>query len=121
MRTELSIREHRAVEEWLDRLIGAIRANGDFLASFREAHRLAMEHYRGEESLLAEIARQEPEVAKKLAAQHAEALEIAAGVEQAIAAGQAEDALRLAKRFHAIAQHNIIEEERDVFPLTAEW
>ena len=25
--------------------------------------------------------------------------------------------LALARRFHAIAQHNIIEEERDVFPL----
>jgi hypothetical protein len=46
---------------------------------------------------------------------------MAAGLEEAVAAGQAGDTLLLARRFHAIAQHNIIEEERDVFPLTEWW
>jgi hypothetical protein len=46
---------------------------------------------------------------------------MAAGLEEAVATGHAGDSLRLARRFHAIAQHNIIEEERDVFPLAERW
>jgi hypothetical protein len=105
------------MEERLDRLISQINCGGDFLESFRAAYRLAAAHYSAEESLISEIARMQPAVAQKLRAQHAEALEMAAGVEEAVSAGQTADALRLVKRFHAIAQHNIIEEERDVFPL----
>jgi ribosomal protein L9 len=121
VKTESSRRQHRAMEQSLDDLLSAIRAHAGFLESFRKAHRLAAEHYRAEEGLLAEIARHEAPLAEKMAAQHAEALEMAAGLEEAVAAGQAGDALRLARRFHAIAQHNIIEEERDVFPLAERW
>ncbi|MGA2197888.1 MAG: hemerythrin domain-containing protein [Bryobacteraceae bacterium] len=121
MKTEASRRQHRAMEQHLDDLLFAIEANAQFLNSFRKAHRLAAEHYRAEEELLREIVRHEAALAEKMAAQHAEALEMAAGLEEAVAAGQAGDALRLARRFHAIAQHNIIEEERDVFPLAERW
>ena len=109
------------MEQHLDDLLSAIEANAGFLQSFRKAHTLATEHYRAEEGFLAEIARHEAALAEKMAAQHAEALEMAAGLEEAMAAGQTGDALRLARRFHAIAQHNIIEEERDVFPLAERW
>ena len=121
MTTEASRRQHRAMEQRLDDLLSAIEASAGFLESFRKAHRLAEEHYRAEEELLAGIARHDAVLAEKMAAQHAEALEMAAGLEEAVAAGQAGDALRLARRFHAIAQHNIIEEERDVFPLAEGW
>jgi hypothetical protein len=109
------------MERHLDDLLSAIETNAGFLESFRKAHSLAAEHYRAEEELLREIAWHEAAVAEKMAAQHAEALEMAAGLEEAVAAGQAGDALRLARRFHAIAQHNLIEEERDVFPLAERW
>ena len=121
VKTEASRRQHRAMEQHLDDLLCAIEANTHFLESFRKAHKLAAEHYRAEEELLREIARHGAALAKKMAAQHAEALEMAAALEEAVAAGQAGDALRLARRFHAIAQHNIIEEERDVFPLAEQW
>ena len=119
--TEASRQQHRAMEQHLDDLLSAIEASADFLESFRKAYGLAAEHYHAEEELLAEIARREAALAEKMAAQHAEALEMAACLEEAVAAGQASDALRLARRFHAIAQHNIIEEERDVFPLAERW
>ena len=112
-----SINQHRAMEHSLDALIAALRAGSAFTEIFPEAARLAIAHYAAEEPLLNHLARIEPAVAAKLAAQHDEALEIAARLEEAVAAGQAADALALARRFHAIAQHNIIEEERDVFPL----
>lgn len=109
--------EHRALEEHLDALMAAIRSGNDLVASFRRAARLAAAHYRNEEPFLEGLGRYEPALAAKIAAQHAEAAEIAARLEEAIAAGQTSDVLSLARRFHAIAQHNIIEEERDVFPL----
>jgi ribosomal protein L9 len=121
VKTEASRRQHHAMEQLLDDLLSAIEADAGFLESFCKAHSLAAEHYRAEEGLLVEIARHDAALAEKMAAQHAEALEMAAGLEEAVAAGQAGDVLRLARRFHAIAQHNIIEEERDVFPLAERW
>jgi hemerythrin-like domain-containing protein len=109
------------MEQFLDDLLSSTEANADFLESFRKAHSLAAEHYRVEDGLLQEIARHEAALAEKMTAQHAEALELAAALEEAVATGQTGDALRLARRFHAIAQHNIIEEERDVFPLAERW
>jgi len=52
-----------------------------------------------------------------LKAQHEEASEISARLEESLAAGEATDVAYLARRFLAIARHNMIEEERDVFPL----
>jgi len=52
--------------------------------------------------------------------QHAEVLEIGLQVEDSFGIGQTSDAMALIRRFLALAQHNIIEEERDVFPLLPE-
>jgi hypothetical protein len=109
--------EHRALEEHLDELLAAIRSGDGLVESFRRAEVLAVAHYRREESFLKRLSRYQPALAAKIAAQHADAMEIAARLEEAIAASQRPDVLSLARRFHAIAQHNIIEEERDVFPL----
>ena len=111
--------EHRALEEHLDALLAAIPSGGGLVESFRRAQGLAAAHYRQEESFLERFSRHEPALAAKITAQHAEAMEIAARLEEAIAAGQRSDVVALARRFHAVAQHNIIEEERDVFPLAA--
>jgi hemerythrin-like domain-containing protein len=59
----------------------------------------------------------DPGLASKLTAQHDEALEIAARLDESLGAGATGDVLYLARRFLAIVQHNIIEEVRDVFPL----
>lgn len=101
--------EHREIEAELDRLGASLRAGAADLDSFRRAWTLCRAHYPAEEEHLAAV---HPEAARKLARQHAEALEIAEHVESAGA-----DQMQLLRRFAAIAQHNIIEEERDVFPL----
>ncbi|MBS1857826.1 MAG: hypothetical protein JST11_20825 [Acidobacteria bacterium] len=62
-----------------------------------------------------------PRLAEKLRAQHDEALEIAGRLEESQAAGHSRDVDYLLRRFLAIAQHNMIEEERDVFPLARRW
>jgi hypothetical protein len=49
-------------------------------------------------------------------AQHAEILELGREVLGSLDAGQHDDAARIALRFLALARHNMIEEERDVFP-----
>lgn len=83
---------------------------GSWTDAFRDAREALQGHYRNEDRWLGGIS-------PKMLAQHDEARELAAAVEQSIAAGQPEDALQLVRRFLAIAQHNMIEEERDVFPL----
>ncbi len=85
--------------------------------SFRQAHSALRRHYPAEKGFLEKLALHHPGLAAKMAAQHAEVLELALGAEEAVAAGQSSDMLSLARRFQALAQHNIIEEERDVFPL----
>jgi hypothetical protein len=46
-------------------------------------------------------------------------MEIAGHLATALAGSDEAEALRLVRRFHAMAQHNLIEEERDVFPVAA--
>jgi len=93
----------------------AIQRGGSLGGVLGTAAEKAAAHYGREEALLARLARHDPALAAKMAAQHAEALEIAGrAVECADQPGG--DLPYLARRFHAIAQHNIIEEERDVFP-----
>ena len=53
--------------------------------------------------------------AHKLLAQHHDVLELAVGAVEALGAGQHQDAVAIAKRFIALASHNLIEEERDWF------
>jgi len=102
--------EHREIETALER----ISAENLDIEAFRHAHSLCERHYRREEVFLARLPAQ---LAAKLRAQHAEALEIADRLAESLGAGQTADAIYLVRRFLAIVQHNIIEEERDVFPL----
>jgi cell division septum initiation protein DivIVA len=111
------VEEHRALEERLDALEAAIASGAAIPENLMPAAELAREHYSCERPFLDCLAAYQPNVAAKLIAQHEEACEIAARFEEAHIAGQTRDMLSLARRFHAIAQHNIIEEERDVFPL----
>ena len=110
--------EHRPIEESLDALHSAIAGGGDVAGLLRSCAGLARAHYEREAQFLECLASYEPLLTRKLQGQHEEAIDMAALFDEAIAAGQGRDAAVLARKFHAIAQHNIIEEERDVFPLT---
>ncbi|HLK67953.1 MAG TPA: hypothetical protein VKU19_31185 [Bryobacteraceae bacterium] len=114
-----SCRDHRILERHLDALETAIATKADIAGTLTSAASLAREHYLGEEPLLRDFARHEPQLAAKMVAQHEEACEAAQRFEEARIEGHDRDMLALARRFLAIAQHNIIEEERDVFPLLA--
>jgi hypothetical protein len=111
------VREHREIDGALDLLDESLAGGSIDLPFFRRVTALAVQHYRREDAFLGALGTHQPAVAAKLAAQHAEALEIAAHVEGSLAADQTGDAFRLARRFLAIVRHNMIEEERDVFPL----
>jgi hemerythrin-like domain-containing protein len=119
MRTVTAIlqEEHRAMEERLDALEAAIATGAGMAETLAPAAEMARQHYRRERPFLDRLALYEPQLAAKLSTQHEEALEMAARFQEAVAEGQIRDILAFARRFHAIAQHNIIEEERDVFPL----
>ena len=80
---------------------------------------LLVEHYAHEASLFHQLRPHSPSLTRKMQRQHEEVLELASADDDAASRGQMEDALRLVRRFHALAQHNIIEEERDVFPVAA--
>jgi hypothetical protein len=101
----------------LDQLLAALRSPAEVLGPFRAAYSAAAVHYAGEDEFFRGLLPELHGPAAKMLAQHAEALEIAAQVENSLATGQTSDAVSLMRRFHAVAQHNIIEEERDVFPL----
>jgi hypothetical protein len=111
------VREHREIDGPLDLLDESLAAGSIDLPCFRRVTALAAHHYGREAAFLGVLETHQPAVAAKLAAQHAEALELAAHVEDSLAANQAVDAFHLARRFLAIVRHNMIEEERDVFPL----
>ena len=111
------VQEHRGMEHGLDRLGGAIAAGQIEPEMFRQVAALAARHYSRENEFLRVLEGRDSALAAKLRGQHEEALELAARIEEAFTAGDRADVLYLARRFAAIAQHNIIEEERDVFPL----
>ena len=115
--TECLKEEHRALEESLDALEAAIASGSGLAECVSRAAARAREHYRREAAFLDRLGQYEPELAAKLRAQHEEACEMAEHFEQAREAEQIGDMCALARRFHAIAQHNLIEEERDGFPL----
>ena len=115
--TEALARDHREMEAALDCLAGSLASASLDIEAFRRAHRLCIRHYASEEAFLIRLGTLDAALAAKLRGQHEEALELAARLEEALAAGQSRDGIYLARRFLAIAQHNIIEEERDVFPL----
>ncbi len=85
--------------------------------AFRTLARLLEEHYEREEPFLQWLDTPAAALAAKLRAQHAEAMEIAARLQECFGTAETRDIVYLARRLLAIAQHNIIEEERDVFPM----
>jgi len=109
--------EHLEIETRLDQLATTLGAGQIDANQFREVAELNARHYRREDEFLARLQQHETSLAAKIKSQHAEALEIADRLNESLAAGETADVMYLARRFLAIAQHNIIEEERDVFPL----
>jgi hypothetical protein len=109
--------EHRQLETELDRFSMSLAAGYVDGEQFRRIKLLLTQHYCREEAFIARLRTIEPRFADKLKAQHGEALEIADRLAESLDLGEAGDAAYLARRLLAIAQHNIIEEERDAFPL----
>ncbi len=109
--------EHRIIEAELDQFAAGLAAGSVDGGHLRRLTGLIVSHYDREEPFLASLRRHEPRYADKLAEQHEEVLEIAERLEESLAAGEADDAAYLARRFLAMARHNMIEEERDAFPL----
>jgi hypothetical protein len=91
----------------------------DYYSIVFDLEELLAQHYHDESALLEELRRHYPELAAKIKAQHEEVFEISRHLSDAVVGGQTETAWRLARRFHALSQHNLIEEEQDVFPLAA--
>jgi hypothetical protein len=109
--------EHRGIEAELDRFSVSLAAGHVDGECFGRINGLIVQHYRGEDLFLAQLRKHAPRFADKLKGQHEEALEVADRLEESLALGNAGDATYLARRLLAIVQHNIIEEERDAFPL----
>ena len=109
--------EHGVLETALDRLAEIIASRRIDTDTFQQVSQLIAGHYLRQEKFLVQLHVHEPGLADKLRAQHEEALEIGACLAESLAAAEAADVVFLARRFLAIAQHNIIEEARDVFPL----
>lgn len=112
--------EHRAIDAALDRLAESVASGQVAAAILREVSELLSRHYRREEEFLARFEAHDAALAAKMRSQHDEASEIAVQLEESLAANHAGDTIYLARRFLAIARHNMIEEERDVFPLFVE-
>ena len=110
--------EHSEIELRLDRLAVALTSGSTAAArtAYAEAWRLAREHYAGEEGLFFTAVRpQLPALTEKMERQHGEARELAGHLEDPDLPES--EWLWLARRWLAITQHNIIEEERELFPL----
>ena len=117
---QLLVDEHRRIETEVELLAKGVARGAVHLDAFGRVRELCMRHFEHEEAFLVQLGRQDAALASKLREQHDEALELAARAEEAAAAGQAADLMYIARRFLAIVQHNMIEEERDVFPLAAD-
>lgn len=114
--------KHRRIEEALDALIEALHG-GDAPAAlerFRAAWRWAEPHLEAEEQVLFPAVRAGfGKLVAKMEEQHAQVRELAAALEQAGA--DAADFLPLGRRFHALLQHHLIEEERDLVTLAGRF
>jgi len=108
--------EHREIEAALEGLAETIAAGTVNVDALQPLETLCVRHYQSEDDFLVWLAARDAPCAAKLRGQHDEAIELAARLHEAMNAGQERDALYLARRMLAIVQHNIIEEERDVFP-----
>ena len=107
---------HREIEAALDVLADGIASGRTDMDAVRRVRMLCSGHYAREEAFLVRLAESDDALAAKLRGQHDEALEIAARLEEAVAGGETRDVMYLTRRLLAIVQHNMIEEERDVFP-----
>lgn len=111
--------QHRALKKHLDELIAAVDANGDYLDVLTRTENLLAEHYAAEKPLLEKLKKNAPRIAAKVTTEHNEVTEVGRHLDDALDRSQFEDALRLVRRFHAMAIHNIIEEERVMFQAAA--
>jgi hypothetical protein len=114
---ETLLAEHDLLDSALEKLSAGVKAGRIDVELLRHLLRAIREHYLHEEHFLKLLQGHQPSLSDKLKVQHEEALEIAARVEESYAAGETADLMYLTRQFLAIAAHNIIEEERDVFPL----
>ena len=114
---ETLLAEHDLIDSALDKLSAGVKVGRIDVELLRHLLRAIREHYLHEDHFLKLLQGHQPPLVDKLAAQHEEALEIAARLEESQVAGETADVMYLTRRFLAIASHNIIEEERDVFPL----
>ncbi len=112
--------EHRRIEETLDALIEALHG-GDAttaLELFRTAWRRAEPHFQAEEQVLfPALPAGFGKLVAKMEEQHAQVREVAAELEGAGAV----DFIALGRRFHALLQHHLIEEERDLIALAGRF
>ncbi|HWB96341.1 MAG TPA: hypothetical protein VG672_06555, partial [Bryobacteraceae bacterium] len=115
-------------ENWLDQLARVLRDwTVDPLPMLRltvqDTWLLAHSHYELEErTLFVAVQADLPDLIDKMQEQHAYAYELAAHLEALLdtpdlSVRQMHDLRRLAWQFHSIAQHNLLEEERELFPL----
>jgi hypothetical protein len=114
--TEL-IHEHHAIEAGLDRLSESMHSGNLAAEAVRDLVESIARHYANEETFLTILEACDRKLAAKLRAQHEETAEIGAQLLESLETRNAADSLSLSRRFVAIAQHNMIEEERDIFPL----
>jgi hemerythrin superfamily protein len=115
---------HREIEEWLDRLLKCVSASSpDLDEPLSRATELLLRHYETEErTVFASWRCEMPEMIGKMMRQHDDVRELseaASGLAQAPHSmpSRLPELLYHCRRLHALAQHNIIEEERDLFPL----
>jgi hypothetical protein len=112
--------EHGEIEAALDSIAESLVSGELEINAVERAHLLCIRHYQHEEAFLLWLAERDAPLAAKLRGQHEEALELAGHLLQdAGVAAQVAERVYLARRFLAITRHNIIEEERDVFPFVA--
>jgi hypothetical protein len=84
--TEALAHDHREMEAALDCLAGSLASASLDIEAFRRAHRLCIRHYTREEAFLIRLGALDAALAAKLRGQHEEALELAARLEEALAA-----------------------------------
>jgi hemerythrin superfamily protein len=126
--TALIREEHRAIESRLDRLGEVLQDWTEhpvplLRPAFLESLRVLLAHYQNEESVLFSALRRDlPELLDKMDRQHSYARELAATLEVLVENAQPtvrelSEMRRLGRQFRAIAQHNLIEEERDLLEI----
>jgi hemerythrin-like domain-containing protein len=126
--TGLIQEQHRTIENWLDHLAGVLAGwTNDPLPLLRPLLRdiwpIIRAHYQNEEAVLFRALRRDlPDVVGKMEQQHAYAAELITSLEALLQIPQPtvrelHDIRNIANHFQAIAQHNIIEEQRELLRL----